>query len=160
MVIDIAVPRNIDSSVNEIENVFLYSIDDLSAVVEQNRKIREKDIAKGMKIVHEEVDIFMDWLHAREIGHLIGQLGDKFIQISQGEMEKFFVGVRQDASCREFLEMTVNRIVNKLLHCVIKNVNTIAKENSPAEAEKFVSTIVKQAKTIASETNDKTDTYS
>ena len=155
LLIDIAVPRNIEPTVNEIEDVYLYGIDDLSNVVEQNLKIREKDITKGMNIIHKEADIFMDWLHAREIGPLIGQLEEKFIQISQNEMERFFVGVRQDASCREFLEVMVNRIVNKLLHCVIKNVDTIAKENSPNEAAKLVNSFVKQAEAIASETDDK-----
>ena len=153
LLIDIAMPRNIEPSVNEIEDVYLYSMDDLSEVVKQNLKIRENDITKGMNIIHKETDIFMDWLHAREIGPLIGQLEEKFVQISQNEMERFFVGVRQDACCREFLEIMVNRIVNKLLHCVIKNVNNIAKENDPAEATKLVSSFVKQAEAIASENN-------
>ena len=157
LLIDIAVPRNFEPSVNEIEDVYLYSIDDLSVVVEQNLKIRENDIAEGMKIIHKEADIFMDWLRSREIGPLIGQLGEKFVQISQKEMEHFFVGVRQDASCRKFLEMMVNRIVNKMLHCVIKNVDTIAKDNSPTEAANMVRSFVKQAESIVSETNNRKD---
>ena len=157
LLIDIAVPRNIEPSVNEIEDVYLYSIDDLSKVVEQNLKIRENDITKGMNIIHKEADIFMDWFHAREIGPLIGQLEEKFIQISKNEMERFFVGARQDASCKEFLEIMVNRIVNKLLHCVIKNVNNVAKEIDPNEATKLVSSFVKQAEAIVSE-NNKRDT--
>ena len=160
LLIDIAVPRNIEPSVNEIEDVYLYSVDDLSQVVEQNLKIRENDITDGMKIIHKEVDAFMNWLRAREIGPLIGQLGEKFVQISQKEMEHFFVGARQDASCRKFLEMMVNRIVNKLLHCVIKNVDTIAKDNSPSEAVKLVRSFVKQAEEIVSEANNRKDTNS
>ena len=127
LIIDIAVPRNFEPSVNEIDNVCLYSIDDLSHVAGQNRKAREKDITAGMKIIHEDVNAYMDWLGANEIGPLIGQMEEKFIQISQYEMERFFVGVRQDASCREVLEMMVNRIVNKLMHCVIKNVYTVSR---------------------------------
>ena len=97
----------------------------------------------------------MEWLHAREIGPLIGQLEEKFLQISQNEMERFFVGVREEASCREFLEIMVNRIVNKLLHCVIKNVNNVAKEIDPTEAAKIVSNFVKHAEAIVSENNKK-----
>ena len=160
LIIDIAVPRDFEPSVNEIDNVHLYSIDDLSDVAGQNRKAREKDIAEGMKIIHEDVDAFMDWLSANEIGPLIGQLEEKFIRISQYEMERFFVGVRQEATCREVLEMMVNRIVNKLMHCVIKNVDTVTKENGPTEAAKLVNRIVRQAEAITSESGQKKDVHS
>lgn len=160
LIIDIAVPRNFEPAVSEIENVYLYSIEDLTEVARQNRKAREEDIAEGMKIIQEDVDIFMDWLGAGEIGPLIGQLEEKFIQISQNEMERFFVGIRQDAECREILEAKVNRIVNKLLHCVIKNVDTVAKENGPTEAAKLVNSIVRQAEAITSEPSGKKDARS
>jgi glutamyl-tRNA reductase len=160
LIIDIAVPRNFEPSVNEIDNVHLYSIDDLSEVAGQNRKAREKDITAGMKIIHEDVYAFMDWLGANEIGPLIGQLEEKFIRISQYEMERFFVGVRQEAPCREILEMMVNRIVNKLMHCVIKNVDTVTRENGPTEAAKLVNRIVRQAEAITSESGPKKDVHS
>jgi len=157
LIVDIAVPRNFEPSVNEIENVYLYSIDDLSEVVEQNRKAREQDIAKGAQIVSENVADFMDWFGARDIGPLIGQMKDEFAHISQNELERFFVGARQEASCREVMEVMVNRIVNKLLHCVIKNVNTVAKEKGEDEAARLVGEIVRRAKEISSEpdSNDK-----
>jgi len=157
LVIDIAVPRNIEASANEIEDVYLYSIDDLSEVVEQNRKAREEDIARGFEIVYENVADFMSWFGARDLGPLIGQMKKQFAQISQNEMERFFVGVRHEASCREVLETMVSRIVNKLLHCVIKNVNVVAKENGVTEAAKLVDSIVRQAETITSEPGDKED---
>ncbi|MHC4791385.1 MAG: hypothetical protein ACYS8Y_08130, partial [Planctomycetota bacterium] len=61
---------------------------------------REDDIAKGMQIINEEVIDFMDWFRARDIGPMIGQLREKFDRISQDELERFFVGGRQDASCK------------------------------------------------------------
>jgi glutamyl-tRNA reductase len=160
LVIDIAVPRNFEPSVNEIEDVYLYSVDDLSEVVEQNRKAREKDIVRGMEIVYENVTDFMEWFGARDIGPLIGQMKKKFAEISENEMEKFFVGSRQDASCQEVMETMVKRIVNKLLHCVIKNVNTVAKENGATEAARLVDSIVRQAEEIAAEPSDKKDEQS
>ena len=155
LIIDIAVPRNFEPSVNEIEDVYLYSVDELSKVAEQNRKAREEDIAKGMHIIYEEVGDFMDWFRARDIGPLIGQLKEKFDRITQDELERFFVGKRQDASCRDMMESMVKRIVYKLLHCVIKNVNSVAKEHGPAEAAKLVDSIVQQAEEISSKLNDK-----
>jgi glutamyl-tRNA reductase len=137
--------------------VYLYSVDDLSEVVEQNRKARERDIARGMEIVFENVTDFMDWFGARDIGPLIGQMKEQFAQIGKNEIEGFFVGTRQKASCKEVMETMVNRVVNKLLHCVIKNVNTIAKENGAAEAAKLVDSIVRQAEKISSEPDSKED---
>jgi glutamyl-tRNA reductase len=97
----------------------------------------------------------MDWLGAEDIGPLIGQMKEQFVRISQNELEQFFVGTRQDASCKETLEIMVNRIVNKLLHCVIKNVNTIAKENGATEAARYVGSIVQHAEQISSELSEK-----
>ncbi len=99
----------------------------------------------------------MNWFGAKDIGPLIGQMKEQFVRISQNELEQFFVGTRQDASCKESLEIMVNRVVNKLLHCVIKNVNTIAKENGSAEAAKYVDSIVQHAEKISSELNHKGD---
>jgi glutamyl-tRNA reductase len=85
---------------------------------------------------------------------------EKFAQIGKNEMERFFVGSREDASCKDVMELMVNRVVNKLLHCVIKNVNTIAKENGATEAARFVDSIVQQAEKITSELNNKEDKQS
>jgi len=157
LIIDVAVPRNFEPSVNAIENVYLYSVDELSEVAEQNRKAREEDITKGMQVICENVTEFMDWFRAREIGPLIGQMKEKFARISQNELERFFVGARQEASCRKVMEVMVNRIVNKLLHCVIKNVNVVAKKHGPAEAAKLVDSIVRQAEEIPAGASNEDD---
>ena len=160
LIIDIAVPRNFEPSINEIEDVYLYSVDELSDVAEQNRKAREEDIAKGMRVIYENVAGFMEWFRARDIGPLIGQMKEKFVQISQNELERFFVGAIQDTSCRDAMKVMVNRIVNKLLHCVIKNVNVVAKKHGPTEAAKLVDSIVRQAEKISAEPDNKNDVQS
>ena len=160
LLIDIGVPRNFEPAINEIENVYLYSIDELSEVAEQNRKAREEDIAKGMQIIAEMSTEFIDWFRARDIGPLIGQMKEKFDRISQDELERFFVGARQDASCRPMMETMMKRVVNKLLHCVIKNVDVVARKHGPAEAAKLVDSIVQQAEEISAEPNNKDNVQS
>ncbi|MHC4301428.1 MAG: glutamyl-tRNA reductase [Planctomycetota bacterium] len=156
LIVDIAVPRNFEPAVNDLDGLYLYSVDDLSAVVEQNRKARERDMTRGMEIVLENVTEFMEWFGAKDIGPLIGRMKDQFAQIGQKEMERFFVGVREEATCKEVMEEMVNRVVNKLLHCVIKNVNVVAKENGATEAAKLVDSIVRHAEEIVSDPgNDK-----
>jgi len=160
LIIDIAVPRNFEPSINEIEEVYLYSVDELSGVAEQNRRARKEDMAKARHIIHENTAKFMDWFRARDIGPLIGQLKEKFDQISRNELEQFFVGARQKAPCKEVLELMVNRLVNKLLHCVIKNVNVVAKKHGPTEAAKLVDSIVQQAEKISAEADNNSDAES
>ena len=160
LIIDIAVPRNFEPAIGEIEEVYLYSIDDLAMVVEQNRKARQEDMAKSMQIIEESVADFMDWLRTKDIGPLIGQMRREFAQISQKELERFFGGPRQEASCKAVAESMVKRIVNRLLHCVIKNVDTVAQRQGPGEAAKMVSDIIKQAEEISSEQDNNEDIHS
>ncbi|MDD5458034.1 MAG: glutamyl-tRNA reductase [Phycisphaerae bacterium] len=150
LILDIAVPRNFEPSVNDIEGVYLYSIDELSQAAEENRKAREGDILKAVQIVNENADDFIFWISARDIGPLIGQMRKQFAKISQQELDSFFVGSREDASCRNVMEPMVRRIVNRLLHCVIKNVNTVAKEGGTLEAAKLVNSIIQHAENISS----------
>ncbi len=163
LIIDIAVPRNFEAHVNELEDVYLYGIDDLAQVVERNRKARERDIVRGMEIVRDNEADFMEWFGAKDIGPLIGRMKEQFAQIGKNELERFFVGARQEASCREIMEAMVGRVINKLLHCVIKNVDMVAKENGAAEAARLLDTIVRQAEQISSESDNndrKEDTQS
>ena len=110
-----------------------------------------------MEIVLENVTDFTEWFGSKDIGPLIGQMKKQFKQIGENEMERFFVGVREEASCREVVEDMVNRVVNKLLHCVIKNVNLVARENGATEAAKLVDSIVRQAEEIISDPGSKED---
>ena len=155
LIIDIAVPRNFEPSVNEIEDVYLYSIDELSQVAEQNRKMREDDIAAGLAIIEKNADNFIEWFNARDLGPLIGQMKEKFVQIGQNELEQFLAQSGHSALCSESAKEMVERIVNKMLHCVIENVNVVAKEQGPSEAAKLVDSIVKGAEEVSSELSAK-----
>jgi len=148
LIIDVGVPRNFDPAVNKIEDIYLYGMDELKEVAEQNLRARQEDITSGLEIVYANAAQFMDWLRAKDIGPLIGRMKEEFRQISRKELERFFVGARQEASCRASMEVMVDRVVNKLVHCVIKNVDAVAKESGPAEAAKLVDSILHQAREI------------
>ncbi len=156
LIIDISVPRNFEPDVDKIKNVHLYSIDELSTVAKENLKTRAGDITRSMQIISDQAGDFMEWFEAMEVGPLIGQMKEQFGQISRNELERFFSGSRQDAACREVLETMVTRIVNKLLHCVISNVESMAKNDSPNEAARLVHDIVMQAERISSESEKRT----
>jgi glutamyl-tRNA reductase len=151
LLIDIAVPRNFEPAVNDIENVYLYSVDDLAAVVQKNMKLREEEVDQAVEIICEKTADFMDWFNLREIGPIVGEMKQQFEEIRRNETDRFFAGPRCEADCKDAMESMVNRVVNKLLHCVIKNVNAVAREHGAEKAAKLASDIVHDAKQIAKE---------
>ena len=86
--IDIAVPRNIEPAVNELDNIFLYDIDDLQRVVDENLKGRMDQAAEADKIVAEEVERLEAWMRTRQVGPVIVSLQDHLEQIRQGEIDR------------------------------------------------------------------------
>ncbi len=88
--IDIAVPRDIDPDVNNLDNVYLYDIDDLKDVVSENleKRAREAEIARS--IIREEVGKFETWLRSLSLTPTIKDLIDKFESLAQIEVKKEF----------------------------------------------------------------------
>ena len=86
--IDIAVPRNIEPSVNELDNVFLYDIDDLQEVVNANLRERMKEADHAETLVAEEVERMMARLKVAEVTPTIVSLQEQLEQIRAGEIEK------------------------------------------------------------------------
>ena len=66
--VDIAVPRNVDPSVHQMDNVYLYNIDDLQAIAQENLKSRSGEIEKASKIVEEKSSEFFNWLESLKSG--------------------------------------------------------------------------------------------
>jgi glutamyl-tRNA reductase len=145
LIIDIAVPRSFDPAINELDNVYLYCIDDLAKVVQKNFKLREGEIDQAIETISKKQLEFMEWFNYRDIGPIIGQMKELFEQISRNEMENFFVGVRHQASCKEEVAAMLSKVVNRLLHCVISNVKATAKEHGASEAMKLAGHIVQEA---------------
>ncbi len=115
--IDIAVPRDIEPAVNEVENVYLYDIDDLQHVVDANVKEREKESQKAVKIVEKEVGQFLNWLDGLEIVPTITALREKAEAVRQKELEEAFskLGTVSDKE-RLVIDNLSSAIVKKLLH--------------------------------------------
>ncbi|MGV1100965.1 glutamyl-tRNA reductase [Thiovibrio sp. JS02] len=115
--IDIAVPRDLDPELNDLDNVYLYDIDDLKNVVEVNKAEREKEATRAEGIVAEEVIKFGQWLEGMEVSPTITALRQKANAIREAEVAKTLANLKSltDAE-RKSIEMLGNAIVNKLLH--------------------------------------------
>ena len=151
LIIDITVPQSFDPAIGRIENVYLYSIDDLAQVAKDNIKLREGDAEQAVEIICNAVSAFTDWFSIRDVGPVIGEIKNAFEQICKNEMDKFFVEPQQEASRKELMEASMGRIANKLCHCVIYNIERLSKEHGADEVEKFARSILANAKEILSE---------
>jgi glutamyl-tRNA reductase len=87
-VIDIAVPRNVEPAVNELENVFLYDIDDLGKAVEENRKTRQKEAEDAEQIIDAEIDRLLSRWKAREVAPTLVKLQQQLDEMARIEMER------------------------------------------------------------------------
>jgi glutamyl-tRNA reductase len=115
--IDIAVPRNIEPEVNDLDNVFLYDIDDLQEVVNSNLRERAKEADHAEKMVAEEVERMMARLKVAEVTPTIVGLQEQLEQIRAGELEK--VKRRMGPLTpqqEEALEALTRGIINKIAH--------------------------------------------
>src|SRR5207245_8438848 len=86
--IDIAVPRDIDPTVNEIGNAFVYDIDDLQQVIDANLKERMKEASRAEEIVDSEVQAFCLKMQSREVVPTIVQLRDTVEKLRRDEIER------------------------------------------------------------------------
>lgn len=115
--IDLSVPRNFDPAINDLDNVYLYDIDDLGGVAEENLVERTREATKAEAIIEDEVDAFWKWLVNLEVVPTIVALRDKMEAIRKGEIEKTLGGWRDaKPEIREALEAMTAAIVNKIMH--------------------------------------------
>lgn len=116
-IIDISVPRNIDPEINELENVYLYNVDDLQGIVDTNVFERQKEAEKAERIIEEEVETFLKWQSSLDSVPTIKALREKAEEIKNEELEKLLnklqdIGEKE----REAIEYMAAAIVNKLIH--------------------------------------------
>ncbi len=113
-IIDISVPRSVDPSCNKVENVFVYDLDSLSAIVDRNLDKRKAEIPKVTNIIREEMVEFFKWHSSLQVGPTIHELSDALELIRVQEVEKNINRFKPED--RELVEMVTKRIVNKILH--------------------------------------------
>lgn len=115
--IDIAVPRDVEASVGEIDGVYLYNLDDLQEVVSQTQAQRKDVIEAARLIVAEHVGGFVAWHRQRLLGPAIRRLFDRYHSVAKEEVERTLHKLPNlSAQEKEHLEELSRRIVNKLLH--------------------------------------------
>jgi glutamyl-tRNA reductase len=127
--IDIAVPRNIEPAVNEIDGVFLYDVDDLAGVVNANIKERENQARHAEAIIAEEVENMVARLRIEGVTPTIVNLREQLEQIRSGEVARLFRGTPDFTSEQQKrIEAMTQSMINKIAHGPISELRHLATE--------------------------------
>lgn len=114
-IIDIAMPRDVEPAAGEIEQVFLYNIDDLQATVRENLARRASEVARAETIVGEEVDKFAGWLRSRGAIPTVVALRQRFEAIRRSEVDRLLKASSLPPEARAKVDEITRLIVEKLL---------------------------------------------
>lgn len=116
LVVDIAVPRNVEDSVGELDDIYLYTVDDLSDVIEDNQRSRREAAEKAEKLVEGRVAELMGWLGTRNVSGLIREYRG-LAEDTRNEVLKRALGMLGTGNDPEqTLRFLANTLTNKLIH--------------------------------------------
>jgi glutamyl-tRNA reductase len=116
VMVDLAVPRDIEPEVAQLDDVFLYSLDDLGAIVESGLESREKAVIEAEEIIASRVDGFLHWLEAREAVPTIRALRDTAERMRRHEVEHALKLLARGEDPQRVLEALSHGLTNKLMH--------------------------------------------
>ncbi|MDQ2648859.1 MAG: glutamyl-tRNA reductase [Actinomycetota bacterium] len=117
LIVDIAVPRDVDPAVGQIDGVTLLDMDDLRAFAESGTQARRGEVAHVQSLLDDELDRYLGATSAREVAPMIVALRDRAEQLRQGELERFRTRLDGlDAAQLEAVEGLTRGIISKLLH--------------------------------------------
>jgi len=117
LVVDIAVPRDVDPAAGEIDGVTLLDMDDLRAFAEEGIQARRREITGVQAIIDDELDSYVDESTARSVAPLVAGLRDRATGITESEFSRFASKLEGlDENQRKVVESLVTGVVGKLLH--------------------------------------------
>ena len=114
--VDLTVPRNVEPSANELENVYVYDLDDLERVAAQNRDLRAAQVGKAEEIVEQELKAFLTASRERAVVPVLARLRAHAESLARAEAEKALAALNLDEKQQKTVRAMAAAIVNKLLH--------------------------------------------
>jgi len=126
--VDIAVPRDIDPAVARLKDVYLYTIDDLQQVVDENMQQRSEAAALALADVDEAVNAFMRWLYGIRAGRTLKRIRDQSHDFEQELTERALKRLQAGQEPAEVLQQMANTLTNKILHLPSKRLREAAEE--------------------------------
>jgi len=121
--VDLAVPRDIEPEVARMDDVFLYTIDDLAAAVREGLDARQSAVAQAEAIIESQVGSFLHWMKTREMVPLIRQLRDSAEEARRHEVERAVRMLARGEDAKTVMEALSHGLTNKLLHAPTQALN-------------------------------------
>jgi glutamyl-tRNA reductase len=132
VVLDLAVPRDFDPRIGDRPGVWLYSVDDLAAACEANRRRRQGEMPLASAIVEEETSRFMGDMHHRSTAPVIEQLRAGWNETGELELERLFRRLPAlDATARDEIRQAFARYAAKLLHPPLASLRSESRSGPP-----------------------------
>ena len=124
LMIDLAVPRDVEAEVAELDDVFLYSVDDLGKIVQEGLDTRHAAVAQAEAIINVNVHAFMHWLENRELVPTIRALRDRAERMRRHELERAARMLAKGDDPEKVLEQLSHSLTNKFLHAPTHALNS------------------------------------
>ncbi|SFU32039.1 glutamyl-tRNA reductase [Xenorhabdus koppenhoeferi] len=128
LLIDIAVPRDIEPDVEKLSDVYLYSVDDLQAIIRQNLAQRKAAAIVAEGIVQQESSHFMDWLRSQEAVNTIREYREQSEKIRAEMTAKALMSIRQGADAEQIINQLTHQLTNRLIHTPTKSLQQAASD--------------------------------
>lgn len=129
LLVDIAVPRDVETEVAELQDVYLYTVDDLRDIVDQNRAQRETEADKAREILGEELALYIRSLRADASKEAIKYYRDQAFALTDSELERARKELGSGVAPEVVLETMARAITNKLIHAPSQGLRSIAEQN-------------------------------
>lgn len=137
LLIDIAVPRDIDERVAELESVYAYSVDDLQHIIQQNLAQREQAAKQATNIIDEECRDFFTWLKSQQSSNLIKHYRQNAEEIRLALVEKAMIALQNGQESEKVLQELSYKLMNQLLHAPTTALQSMAKESNVSGLQHF-----------------------
>lgn len=128
LIVDIAVPRDIEQDVEKLDNVYLYSVDDLEAIIQHNREQRQAAAIQAEHIVQQESVQFMDWLRAQGAIGSIREYRDSAEALRAEMTEKAIGMIQNGADAEKVIQQLSHQLMNRLIHTPTKSLQQAASD--------------------------------
>ncbi|MEQ5392956.1 glutamyl-tRNA reductase [Proteus sp. fly-1013] len=128
LLVDIAVPRDIEQDVEKLNNVYLYSVDDLEAIIQHNREQRQAAAVQAEHIVQQESGQFMDWLRAQGAVGAIREYRDSAEMLRAEMTEKAITLIQNGADAEKVIQQLSHQLMNRLIHTPTKSLQQAASD--------------------------------
>jgi glutamyl-tRNA reductase len=141
LMIDLAVPRDIEPQVAEISDVYLYTVDDMREVIEENLRMRASEASKADEIIAHGIEMLREGVLERQSADVVRTYRDSALAMQQIELEKALKMLERGVEPQEVLNRLARDLTNKLIHAPTAGLRQLAKDGGKQDVSKMAAVL-------------------